>query len=159
MEEKKDSRMGEVMRFAISGGVCFLIEWALLWLLREKLGVDTLIATPLAFIASVIVNYLLCMHWVFKGTKDGGDAARLGFLITSLMGLGLNELLMLLFRVIFGEDQVLMTVAGFDLKMFMVNKALATLLVMIWNYFTKKAVLQSAAMQKLAERMKRGKQR
>lgn len=154
MEKRKTSRLGEVLRFAVSGGICFLIEWAVLWLLKEKMGVDTLVATPLAFLVSVIVNYLLCMHWVFEGTKDGGDAARLGFLITSVIGLGLNWLLMLLFRVTLGEEKLLLTVAGQDIRMYMLNKALATLLVMIWNYFTKKAVLQSRAMQRLAARMK-----
>ena len=154
MEKKQKGAMGEVIRFAVSGGVCFLIEWGVLWLLKERLGLDTLIATPLAFLLSVIVNYLLCMHWVFEGTKDGGDAAKLGFLVTSLMGLGLNELLMLILRAVLGEERLLMTVAGFDIRMYMLNKAIATLLVMIWNYFTKKAVLQSAVLRRLAQRLK-----
>ena len=47
-EEKKKSRLGEVIRFAITGGVCFLIELAALVLLRDKVGLDTLIATPIA---------------------------------------------------------------------------------------------------------------
>ena len=139
--EKQKSRLGEVIRFAVSGGVCFLIEFAALWLLRDKAGLDTLIATPIAFLISVIVNYLLCVKWVFEGAGEQGNAQRFGFLVTSAVGLGLNELLMFLFRLAFGEDQVLFTVFSFDVRMYMVNKILATIIVMIWNYFTKKWII------------------
>ena len=151
----KKSAWGEIIRFAIAGGVCFLIEFAVLVLLKEKLGLDTLIAAPIAF--AVAVNYLLCMAWVFKGTKDAGTAAKAGFLITSLIGLLLNELLMLLFRLIFGEEAVLMTLGQTRVSMYMVNKCLATLLVMIWNFFTKKAVLTSGWVRRMTERFGKGK--
>lgn len=141
-KEKPQGRLGEVVRFVVTGGVCFLIEFAALWLLRDKAGLDTLIATPIAFLISVIVNYILCVKWVFEGAGEQGNAQRIGFLITSAMGLGLNELLMLLFRVVFGEDAVVMQVFGFTVKMYMVNKVLATIIVMIWNYFTKKWILR-----------------
>ena len=55
MEQKK-SRMSEMIRFALTGGVCFLVELALLILLKGRLGIDTLIATPIAFLVSVILN-------------------------------------------------------------------------------------------------------
>ena len=97
MEQKK-SRAAEVIRFALTGGVCFLVELAVLVLLKGRFGVDTLIATPIAFLISVILNYLLCVIWVFRGAKNKGVGAKAGFLVTSLIGLGLNELLMLVFR-------------------------------------------------------------
>ena len=157
MQEKKDSsRLSEVIRFVVTGGVCTLIEWGLFALLVKVFGegVDSLIPTAIAFLISTVVNYLICYYWVFKGAKDSGDLAKLGFFVTSLIGLGLNALLMLLFRAVFGEDKILFTVFGFELKMVHVNKALSTLLVMVWNYITKKAILQSSAMQKLADKLK-----
>ena len=93
-------------------------------------------------IAMLMVNYLLCVAWVFTGAKDNGNATRVGFLTTSVMGLLFNELLMLLFRLMLGESQILFTIFGFSVSMYMVNKALATLLVMVWNYFTKRAMLR-----------------
>ena len=57
MEQKK-SRAAEIIRFALTGGVCFVVELAVLILLKGKFGVDTLIATPIAFLISVILNYL-----------------------------------------------------------------------------------------------------
>ena len=140
MEQKK-SRTAEVIRFALTGGVCFVVELAVLILLKGKFGVDTLIATPIAFLISVILNYLLCVVWVFRGAKNRGAGAKAGFLITSLIGLGLNELLMLLFRMTLGEDVVILTLGSRTFNMYVLNKCLATLIVMIWNYFSKRAVL------------------
>ena len=143
-EKEKKNRLGEVVRFAVSGGVCFLIEFAALVALHDKLGLDTLIATPIAFLISVIVNYILCVKWVFPGAGEQRRAAQAGFLVTSVMGLFLNEGLMYLFRVLFGEDAAVLTVFGFTVTMYMVNKVMATVIVMIWNYFTKRYILTRA---------------
>ena len=140
MEQKK-SRTAEIIRFAITGGVCFVVELAVLILLKGRLGLDTLIATPVAFLVSVILNYLLCVIWVFRGAENRGAAAKAGFLVTSLIGLGLNEVLMLLFRLLLGEDAVILTIRSKEINMYVLNKCLATLIVMIWNYFSKRAIL------------------
>ena len=144
MEQKK-GRTAEVIRFVLTGGICFLVELAVLILLKGQLGIDTLIATPVAFLVSVTLNYILCVAWVFRGNKNQSAGAKAGFLITSLIGLGLNELLMLLFRLILGEDTVILTLAGQTIRMYILNKCLATLIVMIWNYFSKRAVLYRKA--------------
>ena len=135
----------EGLRFVITGGVCFLIEFAALVLLRDTCGLDTLAAVPIAFLISVVFNYLLCVKWVFPGAGEQDRAAKTGFLVTSVMGLLLNEGLMWLFRRLFGEDSVVLTVFGFTVTMYMVNKALATLIVMIWNYITKRWILRKKA--------------
>ena len=134
-----------MIRFTLTGGICFLVELAVLVLLRGGLSVDTLIATPAAFLVSVILNYLLCVAWVFRGSKNRSAGTKAGFLITSLIGLGLNELLMLLFRFALGEDAVILSLGGRDVRMYVLNKCLATLAVMIWNYFSKRAVLYRKA--------------
>jgi putative flippase GtrA len=90
----------------------------------------------------VAFNYLLCVRWVFPRSQTGSRKAQIGFLITSVMGLVLNTVLMWLLTVLFGEDAVLLTVMGFSLQVYLVNKAVATLLVMVWNYFTKRLVLK-----------------
>lgn len=147
--EKATNRTQEIMRFLITGVVCFAVEFILLVLLKELFHMDTLIATPIAFLGSVTVNYLMCVAWVFEGTKNSGRATQIGFLVTSAMGLLFNEVLMLAFRFLLGEETVLFTIFGFAVSMYMINKVLATLLVMVWNYFTKRAMLQSDWLKKL----------
>ena len=142
MRSAQGAKLSEALRFIVTGGVCFAVEFICLVLLRDGIGLDTLIATPIAFLISVVLNYLLCVKWVFKGVGKQKSSAQAGFLLTSVMGLLLNEGLMLLFRVLFGEDQAVVTVFSFTVTMYMVNKVLATLLVMVWNYFTKRYILR-----------------
>ena len=145
--EKQKGRTSEVLRFLIAGGICFLVELGMVILLKGKLGIDTLIATPVAFLVSVTLNYILCVAWVFRGNKNQSAGAKAGFLITSLIGLGLNELLMLLFRLVLGEETVILTLGGKDISMYVLNKCLATLIVMIWNDFAKRTGLYRKAVK------------
>ena len=64
MEKKENSRLGEVIKFLISGGICFLVQFFLLVLLRDTVGMDTLIALPIAFLVAVVVNYILSVLWI-----------------------------------------------------------------------------------------------
>ena len=52
--------------------------------------------------------------------------------------------LMALFGRLFGEDQVIFALFGFEVKMYMISKIIATAVVMVWNYFTKRAILVAA---------------
>ncbi len=137
-------KLKEVLRFAITGGACFVIELLLLRLLRDGCGLHTIPAEAIAFLASTAVNFLMCLKWVFVGAREHGALQKIVFLITSLIGLGLNLLLMAVFGRLFDEDQVIFALFGFEVKMYMVNKIIATVIVMIWNYFTKRAVLVAA---------------
>ncbi|MBR2660928.1 MAG: GtrA family protein [Clostridia bacterium] len=151
MEQKK-GRTAEVIRFAISGGACFLIEQGIFALLNQTLGMGSIAAKTIAFLISAIINYLLCIHWVFEGNKDSGNLAKAGFLITSGIGWLLNVLLMILFAKIWGEDTVLCTVFGREIKIVLMNSCVATVLVMIWNYFTKRAILKSGLLTMLTKK-------
>ena len=142
MKGSGDNRLAEVLRFAAAGVVSFALELGTLILLRDGCGLDTLVATPLAFLLGVALNYVLCVRWVFTGTEEQRNSAKIAFAVTSLIGLGLIELLMLLFRHVFGEDGVVLTVFSFTVTMYMVNKILATMIVMVWNYFSKRAILK-----------------
>ena len=140
-----NSRLKEIVKFIFTGGVCFLIEYAALIVLKEWLRLPVVAATPIAFLISVVFNYLLCVKWVFDGAKEGSKKAQLGFVITSGIGFFLNWFLMWALTALFGEDVALFTLFGFTLEMWMVNKVIATALVMVWNYFTKRWVLKGGA--------------
>ena len=126
---KGSSRLMELVRFAVTGGVCFVVEFLCLTLFVELVHMPVLWATALAFLISVAVNYALCVRWVFTGAKEGDNRVRAQFLLTSGMGLGLNELLMWLMNVRLGVQ-------------YQIAKVIATLIVMVWNYVTKRLVLR-----------------
>jgi len=136
------NRLKEVIKFAFTGGVCFLIEYAALIILKEWLHLSAVAATPIAFLISVVFNYLLCVKWVFSGAKEGSRKAQIGFAVTSVMGLFLNWAIMWALTALFGEDAVLLSLFGVELKVYMLNKIIATGLVMVWNYFTKRWLLK-----------------
>ena len=136
------NRLKELIKFAFTGGVCFVIEYAALVILKEWLHIPVVAATPIAFLVSVIFNYLLCVKWVFSGAQEGSKKAQLGFLITSVMGLFLNWVIMWALTALFGEDALLFALFGIEIKVYMLNKVIATGLVMVWNYFTKRYVLR-----------------
>ena len=110
--DKKENRLGEIVKFLVSGGICWVVQTVFLALLRDGLGMDTLIALAIAFLLATVANYLLAVLWIWPSAKGSGSAVRLGFLITSLIGLFLNELLMWIFRIVFGEDRILFFVFG-----------------------------------------------
>ena len=138
-------RLKEIIKFAFTGGVCFLIEWLALTVMVEWLALDVNLATPLAFLISVVINYLLCVRWVFDGAKNGDRKAQMGFIVTSLLGLAINSLVMLVLGLLFDEHAVLLQAFGLTLKVYQVNKVIATLVVMVWNYFTKRWLLKGDA--------------
>ena len=137
-----NNRMKEIVKFVFTGGVCFLIEYAALIALKEWLHLSAVAATPIAFLISVVFNYLLCVKWVFDGAKEGSKKAQIGFAVTSVMGLFLNWAIMWALTALLGEDAVLLTLVGIEIKVYMLNKVVATGLVMVWNYFTKRWLLK-----------------
>ena len=134
-EQQKKGRLGEVIRFVVTGGVCFLIEQAVLSLLKEIFGLDVNIGTPIAFLVSVV-------KWVFPGADGSGGKTKAGFVLTSGIGFFLNWGIMALLTALLGQDSILLTLFGIQLKVYHLNKAIATLLVMVWNYFTKRLILK-----------------
>ena len=121
-------RFWEVFRFLMVGGSCFLLEYFLLFALTEFAGFDPLISAPIAFTVSLIVNYILCVYVVFHAENQTGRQMFF-FILTSIMGLGINQLVMWFFIDIIGI-------------WYMFAKVIASAIVMIWNYFTKRYILK-----------------
>ena len=120
-------RFWEVFRFLAVGGGCFLLEYGLLFSLTEYGGLNPLVSAPIAFTISLVVNYILCVYVVFH-VKHQGTTQMVLFIVTSLMGLGLNQLVMW-----FCIDILAIW--------YMFAKIVASAIVMIWNYFTKRFIL------------------
>ena len=152
MEKKESSRLGEVIKFLISGGICFLVKFICSVALKISVGQETWLSVLLAELVAILVNYAFCVLWIWPGTRENGPLAKIGFAVTSLIGLIWNELLMMVFGKLFGETGVLVTVMGKDITMYMVNVCMATVIVLFWNFFTKRAVLQSGLLKKWAEK-------
>lgn len=111
----------QIWRFTIVGFICFGIDYGLLILLTEVFGVNYLISNLIGFSVSVIVNYYLSVRYVFKS----GRGQIFGFIILSVAGMGLNELIMY----------------ASPLN-YMITKIFATAVVMVFNFITRKWLLE-----------------
>lgn len=113
--------IGQIWRFGIVGVICFGIDYGLLVLLTEAFGVNYLISNLIGFSVSVIVNYYLSVRYVFKS----GQRRIFGFIALSVAGMGLNELIMY----------------ASPLN-YMITKIFATAIVMVFNFITRKWLLE-----------------
>lgn len=156
MEKQNQSRISEVLKFLISGGICFLVKLVCSVALKFGVGHDTWLSVLLAELVAIAVNYILCVLWIWPSAKENDAVTKIGFLVTSLIGLVWNELLMLVFGMIFGEDRVLFAVMGKEITMYVVNVCLTTGIVLFWNYFTKRAVLNSDLLKRWTGKLRKG---
>lgn len=120
--------MKEFLRFCMVGVITFLIDYTLLFLFTGFVGMDYLIASAAAFVIAVLCNYIFCLKFVFHDGKNSFNSKVL-FLISSVIGLLLNQLCMWIF-------------VEFLIIHYMVAKIIATLVVMLWNFFAKKRALE-----------------
>ena len=122
-------RLYEIIRFALVGGASFVVDYALLYICTEWLGIHYLYSAAISFTVSVIVNYWLCVAFVFTGAgKQTGRQAAL-FIGSSIAGLGINQVCMWLFVEKFGMH-------------YMLAKIGATFIVMFWNYIMKRKAVR-----------------
>ena len=124
----------EFFRYAIVGGIAFLVDWGTLFIFREfvfggweKGGLFA--ATAVGFVAGLIVNYILSIVFVFRSSenKSSGKSFKdfVVFAVIGVIGLGLTELGMY---------------AGVYLLNwhYLIVKIVVTALVLIWNYAGRK---------------------
>ena len=97
--------------------------------MTDVLKVDVLLSTPVAFIVSLIANYVLSMMFVFKGGKNSKTKEFILFVVLSIGGLILTEALMWL-----GTDKM-----GFNYKPV---KIFACVIVPVYNFITRKIFLE-----------------
>lgn len=118
----------QLCNFGIVGVVAFLIDYGIMNILYTKLGCTLLIANTCGFIVSTIVNYILSKKHVFDMKTSN---AFIKFTILSVLGLLINNITMIICidYMTFGT---------------LPSKVLATSVCMIWNFITKKALLEKA---------------
>lgn len=130
VSEKTEKLLLQVFKFGIVGVIAFLIDYVTLIICKEVFHLNTLLSAAIAFTVSVIVNYILSVKWVFDvNKKNSGKRNFIIFIIFSLMGLGLTELIMWV-----GEDLLKIS--------YLIVKIVATIIVMIFNFVTRKIFLE-----------------
>jgi len=119
----------QLFRFGIVGGLAFLIDSGVLFVLTEYLNVYYLVSSVISFIVSLIFNYILSIFWVFDVKKKQTINEISLFVILSVIGLGINQLIYWL-------------CVEFLAIHYLVSKIGATAVVMVYNFITRKLFLE-----------------
>lgn len=122
--------MQQIMKFGAVGFLCFFIDYAVMIALTELVGISYLIASGISFTVSVVVNYILSVTLVFETDKNANKGTEFVlFIVFSTIGLGLNTFIMWA------------TVEKLLLD-YRLGKILATGIVMVYNFITRKLFLE-----------------
>lgn len=122
----------QLIKFGIVGVIAAIIDVGVLVLLKELLNMDVLLASALSFSASVVVNYILSMLFVFKSDNDNKIKEFVVFVALSVGGLLLNQFIMWI-----GTE--FLTIYYLWVKIF------AFVFVPVYNFVTRKIFLEKKA--------------
>jgi putative flippase GtrA len=121
-----DSDTIKLLIYLVIGGTAALFEWGLFWLFNHYAGIHYEAATALAFLCSTIFHYFLGNIFVFNsGARYQKGTEITLVLLVSAIGLGFNLLLMYIFVGLCGWHPML-------------SKMLASAIVVVWNYLSRK---------------------
>jgi putative flippase GtrA len=127
---KNNKLFNQILKFGVVGGIAFVIDYVTLIICKEIFNINVLLSAAIAFTVSVIFNYILSIKWVFDVNKDKNSKKNfIIFIIFSIIGLGLTELIMW-----FGTDIIKIN--------YLIVKIIATAIVMIFNFITRKIFLE-----------------
>ena len=119
LKEPTDSANIQFFRYIFVGGVAFLVDYGALMLLNKAFGLYYLYASMVSFLFGLAVNYVLSMRFVF--TRKGDRKDFIAFAITGVIGLILNQLLLLLSTGVLRLDIA-------------IGKPIVTVLVFVFNF-------------------------
>lgn len=121
----------QILKFGMVGFLCFAIDYGLMTFLTEVFQLHYLVSCSISFTFSVAVNYLFSMKFVFQPEgKTDKKKEFLAFIILSAVGLGINQFVMV----------VMVEAAGIY---YMISKIAATAIVMVYNFISRKMLLES----------------
>lgn len=135
--------LAQILKFAIVGGISFLVDFAVYGIMCNVLGVHYVIAGVAGFFVSVVVNYLLSMKFVFVSKEDmRKDKEFVIFVILSLIGMVLNSVILYIcIDLIYMHWLWLNQILEIEI-MNLAAKIIATGIVMVYNFVSRKIFLE-----------------
>ena len=122
--------IAQVMKFVIVGGLSFVRDFIIYYVLTNFFSVYYLVAGFFSFTLSLIFNYLMSMKFVFKSKDDLKKSHEFVIFATlSVMGLGLNLLSLYILVDLFKMNDL-------------IAKVFVAGIVMVFNFVTRKIFLE-----------------
>ena len=122
--------MKKIIRFIVVGGIATIIDFVCLYIFKEFLNFNVILANTLSFTISVIYNYIASIKYVFDVNKTKNKNIQFILFITfSVLGLILNNLILYLLT---NKLNIY----------YLISKIIATMFVMVFNFITRKKFLE-----------------
>ena len=142
---KNRGELTRFFKFAVVGVSGTFVDFGLLYLLHVGLGLHLVVANTISFIIAVINNFTWNRYWTYHDSRSKPISTQLGqFFIVNIFGWGINTGILLLLEppltaltgsiltgiILSANTQNLAHKVGYNLA-----KAVATGVVMFWNFF------------------------
>lgn len=128
-EKRMRKLIEQFLKFGVVGTIAFCIDYGVLMLLSQAVGVDPVLSAAVSFCVSVVFNYMASMRYVFTHRADMSRSREFAvFIVLSAVGLVINEACMAAGVAVLGTSALMVTV----------TKLFATAVVMVWNFFSRK---------------------
>ena len=109
------------LRFCVVGFSGTIIDFGLTWLCKEIFKIPKFISNAIGFVVAATSNYILNRIWTWGSTNDQVGVEYVKFFAVSLVGLGLNTLILYILH-----EKIKWN--------FYISKVFATAVVMVWNF-------------------------
>ena len=109
------------VRFGVVGVSGMVVDFSVTWLCKEKFHWNKYVSNSLGFITAATNNYIWNRLWTFESQNDSVAREYLSFLIISVIGLGLNNLIIYLLH-----ERMKLN--------FYLSKLIAIGIVTLWNF-------------------------
>lgn len=127
----KSKLFKQIVKFIFVGGTAFVIDYLVMIFLTEVFNINYLVSSVISFCVSVIYNYVMSTVWVFEVDKEKSKTQTFAmFIILSVIGLIINTIVMWLL------------VDGTNLMPYTIAKIIATAVVMVYNFISRKIFLE-----------------
>ena len=110
------------LKFCIVGFSGMIIDFGTTWLLKEKIKINKYIANSTGFTLAASSNYLLNRFWTFHSINPRIATEYGSFILISLVGLAINNLIIFLLN-----EKIRIN--------FYLSKLFAIGVVTVWNFF------------------------
>ena len=116
----------QFFRYTLVGGLAFVVDLVLLFVLTEYAHWHYLVSATLSFLAGLLVNYILSTQWIFRSSKIKNKKIEfILFGLIGVIGLGLNNVLLYFFTDLIG-------------LYYMLSKLITAVLVYAWFFLMLK---------------------
>ena len=128
--EKYVALIKQVFRFGFVGVISTLVDYCGFLFFTYTLSINYIVSSTISYSIGIIVNYLLSMRYVFKSRDDRSKRKEfIIFTILTLIGLVANQIFLYVFVEMCGISEP-------------VSKIYATVLVMVYNFISRKLYVE-----------------